>query len=158
MPAPGVKQMNVIGYDERVQLKPSSATITVQCFQEKADMGFHNEEPLTLPRRERDEISSRWGDQASWFHGRTSAAGSRSTPSLNWHEWNSCPSQFFFSILSVFGKTRTRLESRAKTPAPHRLEQTPCGSRQIEQEHFGVFGGFDDKLLRIGSGAVALLQ
>jgi hypothetical protein len=49
-------------------------------------------------RRESDEIDSRRRKEPSRLQERTSAAGSRtSLPTLNWHEWNSCPSRWFFA-------------------------------------------------------------
>jgi hypothetical protein len=51
-----------------------------------------------MESRESHEVSSRRGDESSRLQERTSAAGSRaSLQSLNWHEWNSCPSRLFFA-------------------------------------------------------------
>jgi hypothetical protein len=48
-------------------------------------------------RREGHEVSSRRGNEPSRLQERTSAAESRtSLETLNWYEWNSCPSRLFF--------------------------------------------------------------
>ncbi len=62
------QEMNVFGHNnERVQLVPSLATISVKRFQEKADVGFHDEQPPALPCREGHKISSGRGDESSRF-------------------------------------------------------------------------------------------
>jgi hypothetical protein len=49
-----------------------------------------------MVRREGYEISSGWRDESSRFQRDPSAAESRASfLTLNWHEWNSCPSRLF---------------------------------------------------------------
>jgi len=91
------QEMHMLGHqDKRVQLVPALAAMPVEDLQERSNVGFHNEQPAALPHRERHEIRSGRGDESSGLQKQTSAAGSRrSLQTLNWHEWNSCPSRWF---------------------------------------------------------------
>src|SRR5437879_3241950 len=63
------QEMNVLGHeDEGMQFIVPLAAILVKCFQERANVGFHNEQPATLPRTGRHEVSSRRGDESSRLH------------------------------------------------------------------------------------------
>jgi hypothetical protein len=89
--------MYMLGHqNKRMQLISALAPMPVERLQENPDVRFDNEQSLALPRGERHEISSRRRDESSGLQGETSAAGSRtSSLTLNWHEWNSCPSRLF---------------------------------------------------------------
>ncbi len=91
------QQMNVFWHDDkRVQFKAPLSAIPIDRVQEDSHVRFDNEQPPTSPCGESDEIGSRRGDESSRLQERTSAAESRiSTLTLNWHEWNSCPSRWF---------------------------------------------------------------
>ena len=91
------QEMYMLGHqDKRMQLISAFAAMPVERLQENADVRFDDEQPPALPRRERHEISSGRRDESSRLQGETSAAGSRTSSStLNWHEWNSCPSRLF---------------------------------------------------------------
>jgi len=70
--------MNMLGHkDEGMELKSAFVAISVQSFQEKADIVLDDEESATLPRREGDEISSGRRDESSRLQEQTSAAESR---------------------------------------------------------------------------------
>jgi hypothetical protein len=103
----GQQEVNVLRHkDEGMRFVASVSAMSVKCFQEKPDVGFDDEESPALPGGERHEISSSRGDESSRFQEQTSAAGSRmSFRSLNWHEWNSCPSRWFYFSGFHFGKT-----------------------------------------------------
>ena len=92
------QQMNVFGHhDESVQCESSFAPISVKRLQKKPHVIFDNEQFRSVESRESNEVSSRRGEESSRLQERTSAAGSRvSLQTLNWHEWNSCPSRLFF--------------------------------------------------------------
>ena len=92
------QEMNVFGHDdESVQFVADFAPIAIKSFQEEADIIFDDEQFTAVVRREGHEVSSRRGEESSRLQGETSAAGSRTSfRSLNWHEWNSCPSRWFF--------------------------------------------------------------
>jgi hypothetical protein len=67
------QKMNMLGHeDEGVEL--IAAAITVESFQEEADVIFDDEESSTLPSRESDEIGSGRGDESSRLQEQTSAA------------------------------------------------------------------------------------
>jgi hypothetical protein len=67
-------------------------------LQEETHVRFDHEQFSAVVRRERHEVSSRRGDEASRLQEQTSAAESRaSVQTLNWHEWNSCPSRLLLS-------------------------------------------------------------
>jgi len=91
------QQMHMLGHqNKRMQLIPALAAMPVERLQENPDVRFDNEQAAAVPRRERHEISSGRRDESSGLQGETSAAGSRtSSLTLNWHEWNSCPSRLF---------------------------------------------------------------
>jgi len=91
------QQMHMLGHqDKRMQLIPALAAMPVERLQESPDVRFDNEQPPALPGREGHEISSGRRDESSRLQGETSAAVSRtSSLTLNWHEWNSCPSRLF---------------------------------------------------------------
>ena len=93
------KQMNVFRHDdEGVQVVAAFAAVPIKCFQEEPNVQFDHEQFPEMPRRERHEISSRRGEESSRLQEQTSPAGSRASVwSLNWHEWNSCPSRFFLN-------------------------------------------------------------
>ena len=60
------QEMNMLGHeDEGMQFVAPLAAISVKRFQEKANVGFHDEQPATLPRAGRYEIGSRRGDESS---------------------------------------------------------------------------------------------
>jgi hypothetical protein len=83
--------------DKRMQFVPALSAMPVERLQEEPNVRFDNEQPTATPRREGYEISSGRGDEPSRLQGETSAAESRtSLPTLNWHEWNSRPSRWFF--------------------------------------------------------------
>jgi hypothetical protein len=70
----------------------------VKCLQEKAYVSFDDKQFPAMVGREGHEISSRRGEEPSRLQKRTSAAESRtSLQTVNWHEWNSCPSRFFLN-------------------------------------------------------------
>src|SRR5450432_4243897 len=74
----GKQQVHMLGHDDEcVQLKAPFAAITVQSFEKKPDVRFHDEQPATLPGQKRHEISSGQGDESHWLQERTPAAGSR---------------------------------------------------------------------------------
>ena len=91
------QKMYMLGHhDKCMQLVPALAAMPVKRLQENTDVRFDSEQTPALPRRERHEVSSGRRDKSSRLQSETSAAGSRtSSVSLNWHEWNSCPSRFF---------------------------------------------------------------
>ena len=92
------QEMHVLGHNDKgVQFISAFASILIERLQENPGVGFDDEQFAAIPSRKSREISSGRGDEASRFQGRTSAAESRtSLPSLNWHEWNSCPSRWFY--------------------------------------------------------------
>src|SRR2546423_12576759 len=89
--------MDVLGHqNERMQFIPAFAPVPIKRRQEEGSVRFNNEQSPPLPRRKRHEISSGRGEKPSRLQEQTSAAGSRtSLRTLNWHEWNSCPSRLF---------------------------------------------------------------
>ncbi len=92
------QQVNVFGHDhKRVQFVAAFATMPIESFQEEACVKFDDEQFPAMISRERHEIGPRRGDESYRLQGETSAAESRtSLQTLNWHEWNSCPSRLFF--------------------------------------------------------------
>ncbi len=101
------QEVNVFGHDhERVQFVTALAAVPINRLQEKSNVIFDDEQFSAIVRREGYEISSRRGDESSRLQGETSAAGSRtSLQTLNWHEWNSCPSRLFSTrIFSIWEK------------------------------------------------------
>ena len=90
--------MNVFRHkDKSVQFVATFTTVSIQGLQKETCVEFDDEQLSAAVRREGHEISSRRGDESSGLQGETSAAESRaSLQSLNWHEWNSCPSRWFF--------------------------------------------------------------
>jgi hypothetical protein len=100
------QEVYVLGHqDKRMQLIPAFAAMPVQRLQENPNIRFDGEQTPALPRREGHEISSGRRDKSSRLQSETSAAGSRtSSVTINWHEWNSCPSRLFFMRVSPFGK------------------------------------------------------
>jgi hypothetical protein len=93
------QQMNMLGHqDKRVQFVSAFAAMPIEGLQEESHVRFDNEQPTAVPRRESNEIGSGWGNESSRLQKQTPAAESRtSLQTLNWHEWNSCPSQLFFA-------------------------------------------------------------
>ena len=103
----GQQEMNMVGHDgECVQIEAALPPIAVERLQKKTHVSFDDEQFPAMVCRERHEVRSRRGDDSSRLQGETSAAKSRaSLPTLNWHEWNSCPSRLFFLGDVHFGKT-----------------------------------------------------
>jgi hypothetical protein len=101
------QQVNVLGHDdERVQSVAALAAMPIECLQEEPHVRFNDEQLAAIPRREGQEISSKRGEESSRLQGKTSAAESRTSfQTLNWHEWNSCPSRLFF-VLGVSFRER----------------------------------------------------
>jgi hypothetical protein len=80
-----------------VQFIAAFAPMPIKRLQKKAYVSFDGEQLSAVVRRECNEISSRRGKESSRLQKRTSAAESRASfETLNWHEWNSCPSRLFF--------------------------------------------------------------
>jgi hypothetical protein len=74
----GKQQMNMLGhYHESMKLELSRTPVTIDRFKEETGILFHDEKSSPSPSRESYEICSRRRHQASRFHERTSAAGSR---------------------------------------------------------------------------------
>jgi hypothetical protein len=94
------QQMHMLGHDDkRVQLVSALAAMPIERLQEKLHVRFDHKQPAAIPSREGYEVSSGRGNESSRLQGQTSAAESRaSLPTLNWHEWNSCPSRLFFLL------------------------------------------------------------
>ena len=92
------EQMSMFRHDnKRVQFITPFATIPIERFQEDPYIYLDRQQFSAMKRRESDEISSRRGDESSRLQKQISAAESRmSFRSVNWHEWNSCPSRWFF--------------------------------------------------------------
>jgi hypothetical protein len=66
-------------------------------LQQEPDVRFDCKQFAAVESRESHEIGSGRGDESSRLQEHTSAAESRtSSESVNWHEWNSCPSRLFF--------------------------------------------------------------
>jgi hypothetical protein len=93
------QQMNMLRHDnERMQLVPALATMPINRLQEKTNAHFDDKQFTSIEGREGHEISSRRGEEPSRLQKQTSAAESRASfTTLNWHEWNSCPSRLFSS-------------------------------------------------------------
>ena len=89
------QEMNVLRHEyESMQFVATFATMPVKSFQEHARVVFDSKQLTAMVSREGHEINSRRGDESSRLHSETSAAKSRTSLStLNWHEWNSCPSR-----------------------------------------------------------------
>jgi hypothetical protein len=106
------EQMNMLGHDnESLQEVTAFATIAVNRFQEETDISLNGEQFSTVVRREGHEVSSRRGNEPSRLQERTSAAESRtSLETLNWHEWNSCPSRWFSHDQFRFGTNASTTE------------------------------------------------
>jgi len=94
----GQQQMNMFGHDdELVQGITAFAAVSIERRQKHACVDFDDEQFPAVVRCESHEIGSRRGDESYRLQRQTSAAESRaSIRSLNWHEWNSCPSQWIF--------------------------------------------------------------
>jgi hypothetical protein len=92
------KKMNMLRHDDkRVQGVAPFAAIAVDRLQQEPDVRFDGKQFSAVESRESHEIGSGRGDESSRLQGETSAAGSRTSAlTLNWHEWNSCPSRWFF--------------------------------------------------------------
>jgi len=92
------EQVNVFGHNnESVQGVAPFPSVSIQRFQEEPYVDFDNKQLPAVESQESYEISSRRGEESSRFQERTSAAESRTSfQTLNWHEWNSCPSRLFF--------------------------------------------------------------
>ena len=92
------QKMNVFGHaDKSVQAVTAFAAMPVKRFQKEVYIDFDCEQFSAVVCRERHKIGSGRGDKSSRLQEQTPAAGSRtSPPSLNWHEWNSCPSRLFY--------------------------------------------------------------
>ena len=63
--------------DKGVECEPALAAISVESFQEQADVGFDDKQSSALPGRESHEIGSGPRDESSRLQKQTSAAGSR---------------------------------------------------------------------------------
>src|SRR5229473_7623034 len=95
-------------HDESMQAVTAFAAIPIKSFQKEPYIDFDCEQFSAIVRREGYEISSRRGDESSRLQGETSAAGSRtSLQTLNWHEWNSCPSRLFSTRTSSIWEKRS---------------------------------------------------
>jgi len=77
------EKVNVIGHDDEfVKQESLLAAVVVKRLEEKACVGFNDEESAALERRRGDEVCA-WGrDQASGFHGRRVIGRTRS-----WRGW-----------------------------------------------------------------------
>jgi len=93
------QEMNMFGHhDKRVQIVLALPSMPISRLKEEAYVIFDDKQFPSVPRREGHEVSSRRRDESSRLQSGTSAAGSRASLStLNWHEWNSCPSRLFFT-------------------------------------------------------------
>jgi hypothetical protein len=93
------QEMRMVGHDNKhMQLVSPIAAMPIERLQEKLHVRFDHKQPAAIPSREGYEVSSGRGNESSRLQGQTSAAESRaSLPTLNWHEWNSCPSRLFLS-------------------------------------------------------------
>jgi hypothetical protein len=92
------QQMYMLRHDDKsVQLISALPAMPISGFQEKSYVIFDDEQFSAVKSRERDEVSPRRREESSRLQEQTSAAESRTShPTLNWHEWNSCPSRLFF--------------------------------------------------------------
>jgi hypothetical protein len=109
------QKMNVLGHnDKSMQPIAAVATMSVERFEEEPYINFNSEEFSAVECGEGHEIRSRRGKESSRLQERTSAAGSRTSSStLNWHEWNSCPSRWFFlRELSFWERSRPSVTTR----------------------------------------------
>jgi len=90
--------MNVLRHkDKGVQFISALAAVSIQGLQKQTCVEFDDEQLSAMVCREGHEVSSGRRDESSRLQGGTSAAESRaSLRTLNWHEWNSCPSRWFF--------------------------------------------------------------
>lgn len=102
------QQMNVFGHCyESMQFEAAFPAIAVERLQKEAHVGFDDEQFPAMVRRERCEVSPRRGDEPSRLQKQTSASESRASfETLNWHEWNSCPSRFFICLNLLFWELR----------------------------------------------------
>jgi len=93
------QEMNVVWHhDKHVQFIPALAAMPIERLQKHPNVRFDDEQPAAVPCREGHEITSRRRDESSRLQEQTSAAEGRAPVwSLNWHEWNSCPSRLFFT-------------------------------------------------------------
>jgi len=103
----GQQEMNVFRHkNESVQAITTFATIPIKHLQENPCVEFDDEQFPAPVRGESYEISSGRGYESSRLQGETSAAESRASfKTLNWHEWNSCPSRLFFVRRFSFRET-----------------------------------------------------
>jgi len=92
------QEMNVLRHkDKSMQFISALAAGSIQGLQKETCVEFDDEQLSAAVRREGHEICSGRGDESSRLQGETSAAESRTSfKTLNWHEWNSCPSRWFF--------------------------------------------------------------
>jgi hypothetical protein len=102
-----------------MQSKRTFATIAIESLEEQTHIILNNEQTSSLPGRERYEVGSGRRNQSSGLQEQTSAAKAATLPSLNWHDWNSCPSRCDFVLRSlVLGRLRRCLvEPGLKTKA-----------------------------------------
>jgi hypothetical protein len=97
--------------DERMQFVAPLAAISVKRVQEKANVGFHNEQPATLPRTERHEISSRRGDESSRFQSKPQRLEAASFAKTKTARVELVPFPVIFAVkLLVLGKRRGRFQ------------------------------------------------
>ena len=84
-------------HDEGVQAVTGFAPIPIESFQKESDIEFDGEQFSAMEGREGYEVSSRQREKSSRLQEQTSAAESRIPfQTVNWHEWNSCPSRLLF--------------------------------------------------------------
>ncbi len=89
------EQMNVFWHDDkRVQFILAFAAVSIDRFQKQTHVDFDHEQFSAVISREGHEVGSGRGEKSSRLQSATSAAESRtSLQTLDWHEWNSCPSR-----------------------------------------------------------------
>src|ERR1700722_1146234 len=89
--------------DESVKLVASYTAVSINDSQKKTHVIFDDEQFSALMSRKGYEVGSGRRDESSKHHCETSAAKSRASLStLNWQEWNSCPSRLFFETTFSF--------------------------------------------------------
>jgi hypothetical protein len=99
------QQMKVLRHHHKgMQFITALATMPIDGLQKDPHIDFHDEQFAAVVGRESHEIRSGWRDESSRLQRQTPAAESRASVwSLNWHEWNSCPSRLLFFDVSRFG-------------------------------------------------------
>jgi hypothetical protein len=109
------QEMHVFGHEnEGMQLEAPFTAIPIKGMKEDSHVFLNDEQFSAMVRGEGYKICSVWGDESSRLQGETSAAGSReSLSTLNWHEWNSCPSRYFSRESFRFGKGRRSIQLNA---------------------------------------------